>query len=146
MRKRAFVVPSWRGAGVLCSCFGGIASRIINMWFLNPRFSRWQAYHTPSGYAATNNPLETYHHTLKLINNSKRATPTELVSRLDLSRIAYESSATPFATEAKVSKRMKAAYVKADKSKAFTTSLVHRVQNSGLILVRVLELMSIGAL
>ncbi|KAF1775781.1 hypothetical protein GQ600_20225 [Phytophthora cactorum] len=59
----------------------------------------WQAFRTPPGYAAANNPLETYHYTLKLVNDSKRATPTELVTRLDLSRIAYVASMTPFIDE-----------------------------------------------
>ncbi|KAG6976225.1 hypothetical protein JG688_00001582, partial [Phytophthora aleatoria] len=59
----------------------------------------WQAFRTPPGYAATNNPLEAYHYTLKLVNDSKRATPTELVTRLDLSWIAYVASITPFIDE-----------------------------------------------
>ncbi|ETM98230.1 hypothetical protein PPTG_19723 [Phytophthora nicotianae INRA-310] len=32
---------------------------------------------TPTGYAATNNPLQQYHYTLKLVNGSKRANPSE---------------------------------------------------------------------
>ncbi|ETI50259.1 hypothetical protein F443_06142 [Phytophthora nicotianae P1569] len=39
---------------------------------------------TPTGYATTNNPLQQYHYTLKLVNGSKRANPVELVVRLDL--------------------------------------------------------------
>ncbi|ETP46617.1 hypothetical protein F442_07166 [Phytophthora nicotianae P10297] len=30
---------------------------------------------TPTGYAATNNPLQQYYYTLKLVNGSKRANP-----------------------------------------------------------------------
>ncbi|EGZ19191.1 hypothetical protein PHYSODRAFT_494333, partial [Phytophthora sojae] len=117
LRKRAFVIASWEGASTLCPRFRRVANHVIKMWLLNPRFSRWQAYHTPSGYAATNNPLETYHYTLKLVNNSKNATPTELISRLDLSRIGYESSMVPFQRASKVSKRLKASFVAADKKK-----------------------------
>ncbi|GMF30804.1 unnamed protein product [Phytophthora fragariaefolia] len=101
LRKRDYIIASLRGAGEVCPRFKCVANHIIKMWLLNPRFSRWQAYHTPPGYAATNNPLETYHYTLKLVNDSKNATPTELVSRLDLSLIAYESSMTRFCVHAK---------------------------------------------
>ncbi|EGZ11995.1 hypothetical protein PHYSODRAFT_380775, partial [Phytophthora sojae] len=58
MQKRAFVIASWNGASL---CVPD-SNHIIKTWFLDPRFSKWQAYHTPTGYAATNNPLETYHY------------------------------------------------------------------------------------
>ncbi|KAF1783883.1 hypothetical protein GQ600_20510 [Phytophthora cactorum] len=98
------------------------------VWILGPRFSYWQAYHTPKGYAATNNPLETYHYTLKLVNDSKRSTHTEVVARLDLSRIAYVASMGPFIDVPQVSKRLKSLYRKAEKKKM----MKHRLCTYGL--------------
>ncbi|GMF53202.1 unnamed protein product [Phytophthora fragariaefolia] len=42
-----------------------LTDHIIKMWISNERFSHWQAFYTPGGYAATNNPLEQYHIKLK---------------------------------------------------------------------------------
>ncbi|POM80814.1 Hypothetical protein PHPALM_1301 [Phytophthora palmivora] len=50
------------------------------------RFSKWQIFHTPPNYATTFNPLEQYHRTLKMVHNSDRAPPIELMQRLDRSR------------------------------------------------------------
>ncbi|OWZ11619.1 hypothetical protein PHMEG_00015330 [Phytophthora megakarya] len=40
------------------------SSYFAKVW-LNRRVSRWQCYHTPSGFATTNNPCETYNAALK---------------------------------------------------------------------------------
>uniref|UniRef100_H3GDV3 SWIM-type domain-containing protein n=1 Tax=Phytophthora ramorum TaxID=164328 RepID=H3GDV3_PHYRM len=37
----------------------------FNTVWLNERTWRWQCYHTPSGFAATNNPVETYNASIK---------------------------------------------------------------------------------
>ncbi|KAF1775837.1 hypothetical protein GQ600_17712 [Phytophthora cactorum] len=43
-----------------------LTDHIIKMWVNSHRFSRWQTFWTPSGYATTNNPLEQYHRKVKL--------------------------------------------------------------------------------
>ncbi|KAF1786706.1 hypothetical protein GQ600_710 [Phytophthora cactorum] len=90
---------------------------------------------TPTGYAATNDPVETYHYSLKLVNDRKRATPTELITRLDLSCIVYVASMILFIDEPQVSKRLKALYRQADKKKLMEVYIVHRLQNRDLVLV-----------
>ncbi|KAK1930973.1 hypothetical protein P3T76_013562 [Phytophthora citrophthora] len=105
LRKRDFVIASWERCWsdlpLIPECFEPYYQ---NFWL-------WRAFHTHSGYASKNNPLGTYRLKLKLFKNSKRATPVKLVSRLDLYRIAYESSMSPFSTNSSISKRMKAAYL-----------------------------------
>ncbi|KAG6958402.1 hypothetical protein JG688_00010525 [Phytophthora aleatoria] len=96
-------------------------------------FSRWKAFHTPTGYATTNNPVEIYRYTLKLVNGSKRATPTELITLLDLSRIAYVASMVPFTNEQQVPKRLKASYRQEDKKKLIEASTGHRLQIRDLV-------------
>ncbi|ETO77668.1 hypothetical protein F444_07168, partial [Phytophthora nicotianae P1976] len=72
---------------------------------------------TPTGYAATNNPLQQYHYTLKLVNGSKRANPVELVVRLDLLRIAHILSLQPFRDQPTVSKRFLFPFGRVDNKK-----------------------------
>ncbi|POM64042.1 Hypothetical protein PHPALM_20489 [Phytophthora palmivora] len=81
--------------------FKKIAKQLITQWIqcINPvtrhledsRFSKWQFFHSPPGYAVTNSPLEQYHKILKIITNTVRATPIELLQRLDRCRVAFES-------------------------------------------------------
>ncbi|KAE9191702.1 hypothetical protein PF002_g24422 [Phytophthora fragariae] len=134
LRKREFVVRSWRGAGALCLRVKRVMDHLLKLWILGARFAQWQAFHTPTGYATTNNPLETYHYTLKLVNDNKRATPSELVSGLDLSRLGYISSMSGFDNVPTVSKRLKAVFNRAEKLKELEAEVVHL---HSLIVVRV---------
>ncbi|ETI30148.1 hypothetical protein F443_22731 [Phytophthora nicotianae P1569] len=57
LRRRSFILASWRAVSAFCDPFRKIADHTISQWVLHPRFSMWQAFHTPPGYAATKNPL-----------------------------------------------------------------------------------------
>ncbi|EGZ24704.1 hypothetical protein PHYSODRAFT_484988, partial [Phytophthora sojae] len=61
LKRRENVLAAWRAASKFCVAFQKVAGHIIDQWILHPRFSHWQAFRTPPGYAATNNPLEQYH-------------------------------------------------------------------------------------
>jgi hypothetical protein len=84
--------------------------------------------------SSTNNPLETYYHTLKLVNDNKRATSTELVSRLELSRLGYVLAMSRFDNVPRVSKRLKAAFNPAEKLKELQAEVVRL---HSLVVVRV---------
>ncbi|GMF28303.1 unnamed protein product [Phytophthora fragariaefolia] len=108
--KRAKVHAEWNDATALSSSCKSVAGHIIGQWILHPRFSQWQAYHTPPGYASTNNPLEQYHWTLKLVNKSAKATPTEMVQSLDRSRLIFVNMRITFSSTPIVSDRLEALY------------------------------------
>jgi hypothetical protein len=110
-----------------------VVNHLINMWLLGPSFTHWQAFHTPTGYLSTNNPLETYHFTLKLVNHDKRANSTELVSRLDLSRLGYVSAMRGFDNVPSVSKRLKAAFNRAEKMHELEAEVVHRLPSAVMV-------------
>jgi hypothetical protein len=110
-----------------------VVNHLINMWLLGPSFTHWQAFQIPKGYSSTNNPLETYHFTLKLVNHDKCANPTELVSRLDLSRLGYVSVMRGFDNVPSVSKRLKAAFNRAEKMHELEAEVVHRLPSAVMV-------------
>ncbi|OWZ08010.1 LOW QUALITY PROTEIN: hypothetical protein PHMEG_00019516 [Phytophthora megakarya] len=84
--------------------------KLIRQWIDNPRFCKWKAYHIASGYATTNNPVEQYHRTVKLVNNRASPTRIEMFNLLDQSRIGYLAEKRSFNPITKVSMKLKAYY------------------------------------
>ncbi|POM63162.1 hypothetical protein PHPALM_27575 [Phytophthora palmivora] len=78
--KKDSIISCWSSYYNDFPRFKKIAKQLINQWIqcINPvtrhvedsRFSKWQIFHSPPGYAVTNNPLEQYHKTLKIIANT----------------------------------------------------------------------------
>ncbi|GMG16345.1 unnamed protein product [Phytophthora fragariaefolia] len=77
--KRAKVLADWNAASALSSSCKSVADHIVGYWILHPCFSQWQAYHTPPGYASTNNPLEQYHRERKFSVEAAGDLPAEFV-------------------------------------------------------------------
>ncbi|OWZ18348.1 hypothetical protein PHMEG_0007583 [Phytophthora megakarya] len=68
-------------------------------------------YHTASGYATTNNLVEQYRRTVKLVNNRASVTSIEMFNLLDQSRIEYIAENRSFNPITKVSMRLKTYYI-----------------------------------
>jgi hypothetical protein len=111
--------------------------KVCKQWLDNPRFSKWQAFHTPSGYPTTNNPVEQYHRTVKLVSNTSKATPIEMVGLLNQSRSAFLVKKTQFASITKVSKRLKAHYNRIKRRGELTAIQLQPVGNKRHQLVQV---------
>ncbi|ETP31668.1 hypothetical protein F442_19491, partial [Phytophthora nicotianae P10297] len=113
--KKANIVNNWKTIGETSARFRAVAKKIRRQWFDNPRFFNWQAFHTPPGYATTNNPVEQYHRKVKLVDSTARATPIEMVQLLDQSRIGFIAKTTKFSSITQTSKRLKTHYNKIKK-------------------------------
>ncbi|OWY99900.1 hypothetical protein PHMEG_00029020 [Phytophthora megakarya] len=87
-----------------------LTEHITKLWVNSHRFSRWQAFRTPSGYAATNNPLEQYHRTVKIQCHKGKASPSELLKNLDGARLAALNDDVQFASVATASDRLMRLY------------------------------------
>ncbi|OWZ14000.1 hypothetical protein PHMEG_00012593 [Phytophthora megakarya] len=95
--KRNRILSAWKSAAEFYQQIRSVYQSLKTEWMVDgrgrpSRFSCWQIYHSPTGSASTDNPVETYHKTLKLVNKSSNASPTELVDRLDKSRISFLGS------------------------------------------------------
>jgi len=84
----------------------GLGQYITSSWLDNPRFGKWQAFHTPVGCSTTNNPLEQYHRTLKRFCNNPRASPRELIDAMNVARIAFLAEDRVFVNSPEVSTRL----------------------------------------
>ncbi|OWZ15301.1 hypothetical protein PHMEG_00011085 [Phytophthora megakarya] len=113
--KKTLIMKKWRTVGKTCSRYRAVTKKIRRQWFDNPRFSKWQAFHTPPGCASTNNPVEQYHRKVKLVNSTSRATPIEMVRLLDQSRVGFLAKNATFSRTTQASKRVKAHYNKIKK-------------------------------
>ncbi|OWY97251.1 hypothetical protein PHMEG_00032271 [Phytophthora megakarya] len=136
--KKDNILSSWSTAGETCFKFGAVTKKIRRQWFDNPRFSKWQAFHTPPGYATTNNPVEQYHRIVKLVNSTSRATPIEMIQLLDQSRIGFLAKKMKFSSITQASKRLKAHYNKIKKRGELTARVLLPVGDlrSQLVLVK----------
>ncbi|OWY99659.1 hypothetical protein PHMEG_00029307 [Phytophthora megakarya] len=145
--KKDRILNSWNSYYPDFPWFKKVAQGLVSQWIqckdsltdniAESRFSRWQMFYSPPGYAVTNNPVEQYHKTLKIVNNSARATPIELLHRLDRCRIAFESRHIKFIKIPQVSARLRALYNRLDKKgaiKARKMPLVGDLQLSTVIL------------
>ncbi|KUF85685.1 hypothetical protein AM587_10000070 [Phytophthora nicotianae] len=151
-KQKQRTLAAWRSAFDFCPRFKQVGKSLISQWIehissetqatVEVRFSKWQIYHTPPGYAATNNPLEQYHKTLKLVNNTDRATPIELLQRLDRSRTAFIAKNITFNSVAHVSARLKALYYRMKRYGAITGKCIPPVGN--LRLARVVSAPWVG--
>ncbi|OWZ07166.1 hypothetical protein PHMEG_00020473, partial [Phytophthora megakarya] len=113
--KRNRILSAWKSAAEFYQPFRSVYERLKTEWMVDgrgrpSRFSCWQIYHSPTGCASTNNPVETYHKTLKLVNKSSNASLTKLVDRLDKSRIGFLGSNKNVKFVHEVSKRLRALY------------------------------------
>jgi hypothetical protein len=83
-----------------------LTDHITKWWITNFRFNRWQAFRTPSGYAATNNPLEQYHKLLKIQCPGGPATPSELLRNMNGARLSFLNRDASFCYVATASERL----------------------------------------
>ncbi|POM76317.1 Hypothetical protein PHPALM_6451 [Phytophthora palmivora] len=79
-------------------------SKILMSWF------HIIAYNTPPGCATTNNPVEQYHRKRKLVKKSPKATPSEILQRLDKSRLVFIHMQAKFSSTPIVSELLKTLY------------------------------------
>lgn len=87
-----------------------LARHVIKNWINHGMFRKWQAYHTPSGSPATNNPLEQYHKTLKINCNNARATVVEMLKSLDMARLTFLARHQVFSNITEVPARLRKLY------------------------------------
>ena len=57
--KRKEIVDNWRKLAL-----NDFADYFVSQW-LSGKFTAWQTFQTPAGYASTSNPVESFNHTLK---------------------------------------------------------------------------------
>ncbi|OWY98342.1 hypothetical protein PHMEG_00030915 [Phytophthora megakarya] len=87
-----------------------LTEHVTKLWVNSHRFSRWQVFRTPSGYAATNNPLEQYHRTVKIHCHKGKASLSELMKNVDGARLAALNDDVQFASVATASDRLMRLY------------------------------------
>ncbi|OWZ05547.1 hypothetical protein PHMEG_00022348 [Phytophthora megakarya] len=87
-----------------------LIEHVTKLWVNSHRFSRWQTFRTPRGYAVTNNPLEQYHRTVKIQCHKGKASPSELMKNLDGARLAALNDDVQFASVATASDRLMRLY------------------------------------
>ncbi|POM78662.1 Hypothetical protein PHPALM_3779 [Phytophthora palmivora] len=131
------VLAAWESAYSFTAQFKKVGQYLVAQWIQvlhretqigeESRFSKWQIFHTPPGYATTNHPLEQYHRTLKIVHDSDRATPIELMQRLDRSRCAFVAKNIAFNSVAHVSARLRALYNRMDRLRAISAEVIPRV-------------------
>ncbi|GMF17461.1 unnamed protein product [Phytophthora fragariaefolia] len=97
-----------------------LTDHIIKQWVNTPRFCNWQDFHTPRGYASSNNPLEQYHRRLKLECDDGKHTPDELITILDRARLAFLNRNVAFCTSPKAPERLVALYRLLSRRKCIT--------------------------
>ncbi|OWZ20082.1 hypothetical protein PHMEG_0005565 [Phytophthora megakarya] len=84
------------------------STTILIWWFrVTQTIKRPQSYQTTSGYATTNNTVDQYHRTVKLVNNLASATPIEMFNLSVQSRIGYLAEKRSFYAIKKYSTRLK---------------------------------------
>ena len=75
MDVEADVIARWQSMGAGNSPIGRFRAHFCRQWLSPSRFWRWQVYHTPTGMATSNNPLEQYHSPLKRLLGLTKSTP-----------------------------------------------------------------------
>lgn len=83
-----------------------LGHHIKTIWINGTEFGTWQVFHTPTGCATTNNPLEQYHRTLKINCDNSRATPFEMMESIKRAPLAFVSEGHVFSNIPQVSDRL----------------------------------------
>ncbi|POM62559.1 LOW QUALITY PROTEIN: hypothetical protein PHPALM_28275 [Phytophthora palmivora] len=86
-----------------------LGRHIKSAWVNSVEFGNWQVFHTPTGCATTNNPLEQYHRTLKIYCANPRATPF-ILAKMDCARLAFLGECKVFSNAPDVSDRLHKLY------------------------------------
>ncbi|KUG01542.1 hypothetical protein AM587_10001357 [Phytophthora nicotianae] len=87
-----------------------VGHHIKTIWVNSAEFGNWQVFHTPTGCATTNNPLEQYHRTLKINCDNPRATPFEMMESMERAFLSFVSEGHVFSNTPQVSDRLHKLY------------------------------------
>ncbi|KAE9010453.1 hypothetical protein PF002_g11579 [Phytophthora fragariae] len=78
--------------------------------WIDGKFCDWQAFLTSKGCVATNNPLEQYHKTYKIVSNKPKAIPLQMLEGMNASLQAFIATNRGFQTAVEASARLLKAY------------------------------------